>query len=298
MKKILLLGANGQLGTDLQEVFRGDERAQLIPVTRSQLDVERVGEIAGVLDTFGEFDILINCTSYHKTDEVEDFPEKAFAINSMAVWEMAKHCQRHGRVLFHISTDYVFGGQTNAPYREEDATAPLNVYGISKVAGENFIRSYHDKYFIFRVSSLFGQAGASGKGGNFVETMIRLAKEGKPLRVVDDQIMSPTHTLDIARAIKTFITQDVDQYGTYHCSGEGQCSWYEFTREIFAQLQLDADLAPISHNEFKTKARRPAFSVLDNSKINRIHQMPEWKVMLHEYLKRKNHLTSSQNEKL
>lgn len=290
MKDIVLLGANGQLGTDIQKVFSAARDYKILTVFRENLDVQNTETIGDTLNKLPDFDYLINCTSYHKTDECEDYPEKSFVINSIAVSELAKFCNQKGKILFHISTDYVFDGCRNLPYKESDCPNPLNVYGVSKVAGENFIKAYHDKYFIFRVSSLFGTAGASGKGGNFVETMIRLAKEGKPLKVVNDQIMSPTHTIDIAKVIRTFIEQDISEYGIYHCSGEGQCSWYEFAKEIFDQLNMEVDLSGVSHNEYKTKAERPNYSVLDNSKINNIYPMPFWKESLTDYLKLKEHL--------
>ncbi|WP_197081164.1 dTDP-4-dehydrorhamnose reductase [Gordoniibacillus kamchatkensis] len=289
MLKILLLGANGQLGTDLQEVLKDASRYQVQTVRRSDLDMEQPTSVAPYLDQ-QDFDVLINCTSYHKTDECEDHPLKTYTINSIAVAELAKWCNKQGKLLVHISTDYVFSGENDRPYIEQDTTGAVNVYGISKVAGEQAIAAYHDRYFIFRVSSLFGQAGASGKGGNFVETMIRLAREGKPLKVVSDQYMSPTHTLDIARAIKTFLDNDVQAYGVYHCSGEGSCSWYDFASEIFRQLGIKADLAPVLSSDYVTKAKRPAYSVLSNNKINSIHQMPAWTSGLTEYLTRKQYL--------
>ncbi|MEI7028263.1 dTDP-4-dehydrorhamnose reductase [Paenibacillus sp. y28] len=290
MKKILLLGANGQLGTDLNLIFSEVRDVQLINAYRSDIDMEFPEQVSPYLEKRGDFDVVINCTSYHKTDECEDFPLKAFSINSASVAELAKYCNKNNKVLFHISTDYVFSGKKDIPYSEIDREEPLSVYGNSKLAGEHFIQSYHDKYFIFRVSSLFGQAGASGKGGNFVETMIKLAKEGKPLKVVSDQIMSPTHTLDIARALCDFIVKDVNQYGIYNCSGEGQCSWYDFAREIFLKTNMDVELSPVLSNEYKTKARRPKYSVLDNRKINQFYPMPLWQEALEEYLLLKGHI--------
>ncbi|MDQ0218896.1 dTDP-4-dehydrorhamnose reductase [Peribacillus cavernae] len=290
VKKILLLGANGQLGTDVQDVFSPFKQYEIINVYRNQLDVEK-DNITDFLTSVGDFDILINCTSYHKTDECEDFPAKSFAINSLAVWEIAKFCNAHNKVLFHITTDYIFDGKSRQPYLEDDCPNPLNVYGTSKLSGEHFIKAYHDKYFIFRVSSLFGKAGASGKGGNFVETMINLGNQGKTIRVIDDQVMSPTHTLDIAKAIHTFIDQDVDSYGVYHCSGEGECSWHGFAEEIFTQLNMDVDLIPVPHTSYQTKANRPLFSVLDNSKLNELHQMPNWRDSLTAYLIQKGYLS-------
>jgi len=290
IKRVLLLGANGQLGSDVQIVCNDDSNIQLIPVTRAQLDVEDPNKIPNILDSLGPFDVLLNCTSYHKTDECEDFIEKALVVNGAAVAQMANYCNEHGIVFFHISTDYIFDGKKGKPYVEDDAANPLNAYGVSKLAGENFIKAYCKRHFIFRVSSLFGKSGASGKGGNFVETMLRMAKEGKPLRVVSDQVMSPTHTLDIARAIREVISNDIQDYGVYHCSGEGECSWYEFACHIFELTGVKADVNPIRTSDFITKARRPQYSVLDNSRLHRIYPMPAWEEALTEYLKIKEHI--------
>ncbi|MGE7636047.1 dTDP-4-dehydrorhamnose reductase [Bacillus paramycoides] len=288
MKKILLLGANGQLGTDICFVFSSFPQYKIIKVYRRDLDVEK-NDIHSFLSQI-EFDIIINCTSYHKTDECEDFPAKSLVINSLAIGEIAKYCREHDKVLFHFTTDYLFDGKKSQPYRETDTPNPLNVYGISKLTGEHFIKNHLDKYFIFRVSSLFGKAGASGKGGNFVETMIQLGKQGSTIKVVNDQVMSPTHTLEIARAVFAFIDQDIQEYGVYHCSGEGECSWYDFAKEIFDQLNMEIDLVPVSHSNYPAKAKRPSYSVLDNVKINEIYQMVNWKSSLTEYLSRKGHL--------
>ncbi|MFT4412438.1 dTDP-4-dehydrorhamnose reductase [Fredinandcohnia humi] len=288
MKKILLLGANGQLGTDIQYIFSFYPQYDLIPVYRKDLDVEK-DDIYQFLRQV-DFDVLINCTSYHKTDECEEFPLKSYIVNASAVREMAKYCNLHQKVLIHFTTDYVFDGYKNQPYVEEDCTNPLNVYGTTKLAGEHFIKSYHDRYFIFRVSTLFGLSGPSGKGNNFVETMIQLGKQGKKINVINNQIMSPTHTLEIAIAIIKFLEQDITQYGIYHCSGEGECSWYDLAAEIFEQLYMHVDMTPVSHTEYPTAAQRPLYSVLDNSKIRKVYQMKNWRDSLTDYLVRKGHL--------
>lgn len=284
MKRIVLLGANGQLGSDIRLALR-DAPVELVALGRADLDVERTERIGGMLHQLGPHDALINCTSYHKTDECEDFAAKAFVVNALAPREMARACAATGTTLVHVTTDYVFDGRKRLPYVEEDATSPLNAYGVSKAAGEHFVVAHHEKAFVLRVSSLFGTAGASGKGGNFVQTMLRLAADGTPLRVVSDQIMSPTHTLDIARAIRTMLMEQVNDYGIYHCSGEGACSWYEFAEEIFRQMGVQADLEPVSSSAYPTKARRPAYSVLGGEKLGRFHRMPDWQEGLAEYVR-------------
>jgi len=274
--KVLILGSNGQLGSDLLEVFEG----KVIAFTRKEFDAQK----DDINKLPKDVDYIINCISYHKTDEVEDNSDKAFKINSSFVYELARFCSENDITLFHISTDYVFDGCKKSPYNEEDIPNPLNIYGLSKFSGEKAIQTYTDKYFIFRVSSLFGRAGASGKGGNFVTTMINLAKKNTPLKIIANQYMVPTHTLDIARVIKYFIDNRVDEYGIYHCVSDGSCSWYDFTKEIFNQIGLDYKIDKTTYEEYKTKAKRPKYSVLDNRKLSKYYKMPHWREALKEYL--------------
>jgi dTDP-4-dehydrorhamnose reductase len=275
--KVLLLGSNGQLGSDIVKVFK-NSKIELIKYTRKDFDVLK-NKI-----NFPEVDYIINCISYHKTDECEDFPDKSFKINSSFVYELSKYCELNDITLFHISTDYVFDGYKSSPYKEEYIPNPLNIYGLSKFSGEKAVQNYLNKYFIFRVSSLFGEAGASGKGGNFVETMIKLAKKNIPLKIISDQYMVPTHTLDIAKVIRFFIENQIDEFGIFHVVSNGSCSWYDFTKEIFTQIGLDYNIEKITYKEYKTKAIRPKYSVLDNRKLSKYYKMPHWKEALNEYL--------------
>lgn len=282
-KKILLLGANGQLGSDIRKVAADHANIELIAVTRKVLNVE-TDKIQDKLSKFLPVDYVINATSYHKTDECEDFPDKSFRVNASFPYELAKFCQHHDITLFHITTDYVFDGHKTEPYIETDVPNPINIYGLSKYAGEIAVRQYMEHYFIFRVSSLFGVAGASGKGGNFIETMLKMACEGKPIKVIDDQFMVPTHTLDIAKAILNFVIKDIRAYGIYHCVSNGFCSWYEFAAKIFELSGVKADLRPSLYADFKAKARRPKYSVLANAKLSSYVMMPSWENALKDYL--------------
>ncbi len=291
MNRWVLLGAGGQLGSDIREMFSiHGGSVQLIPVFRKDLDVADWRHISDYLRTLHPFDVLVNCTAFHQTDQCEMNPLQAFSVNGAAVGEMAKYCNRTGSVLIHFSTDYVFDGRKTTPYREEDPTGPLNVYGVSKVAGEQMIRAYHDRFFIFRVSSLFGRAGSGGKGGNFVETMLRLAAGKKEIKVVADQVMSPTHTWDVAFMLREIAKQGFDEYGTYHCSGTGQCSWYEFAETIFSMCQKEVKLRPVSSRDYPSLVKRPDYSVLDNGKLNSVYEMPQWQKSLADYLRMKNHI--------
>lgn len=285
MKKILLLGSNGQLGSDLTKTIKN---AHLIRLTRSDFDIEK--DTIEKLEKYKDVDYMINATSYHKTDECESFPDKSLKINTSFVYELAKFTKANNIVLFHISTDYVFDGKKSHPYTEADTPCPLNIYGLSKYAGETAISAYAKEYFIFRVSSLFGEMGASGKGGNFVETMISLARKNTPLKVISDQIMSPTHTLDIARAIDFFIENNIKDYGIYHCCNSGHCSWFSFTRKIFELAGIDHGVEQTTYEEYKTIAKRPKYSVLDNAKLSKYYAMKPWEDALHEYLKIKGYV--------
>lgn len=196
--------------------------------------------------------------------------------------------------LVQISTDYVFGGDTGhagTPYIEFDETSPLNVYGKSKLAGERLVEHLSSRYFIIRVASLFGVAGSSGKGGNFIETILRLGKERSEVRVVDDQIFSPTYTADAAKKIAELIQTDC--YGTFHCTNHGSCSWYEFTKEIYCLCGLKTKLFPITSSEYPQKAKRPPYSVLDNFHLRllKMDDMRDWKDALRAYLIEKGHIS-------
>ena len=288
-KKVLLLGSNGQLGSDIVKEFLPVEEIELIALTRVEIDAE-VDEVDVVLVDYSECDALINCISYHKTDECEENPQKCFAINATFVFQLAKFCSKNGMDLYHVSTDYVFDGCRESPYTEDDPVAPLNVYGVSKAAGESLVRQYAPAHYILRVSSLFGVAGASGKGGNFVETMIKLAREGKELRVIDDQFMSPTYTRDVARAMLSLVVSGTTDYGTYHCCNGGNCTWYQFTKAIFSLGKIDADLSGVAFTDYSFKAPRPRYSVMNNSRLNPYYEMPHWEDALRRYLREKGHL--------
>lgn len=280
---VLLLGSNGQLGSDIiksSSIFPNIEITSLI---RSNLDVSNYKTIESVIGSIN-FDVLVNCTSYHKTDEVEDNPSLALDINSYAVMEMAKICNKKDAIFMHISTDYVFNGLAKSPYREKDSTGPLNVYGLTKLMGENLAFLNHNKVIVFRVASLFGLSGASGKGGNFVETMINLGNTKDSITVVSDQYMSPTSTKNISNVILSSIVNGIPE-GIYHLVNGGKASWHEFASKIFELSDIDCAVEKISSLKYKTRAIRPSFSVLDNSKISDIiGPISNWEEALEEYL--------------
>lgn len=288
--KLLVLGPNGQLGGDLMDAA---DRAS-IAVTgagRAVVDVTDRDALAGFLaDT--PFDALVNCTSFHATDAVEVEPGTAMAVNAHAPALMAEICAAKRARFLHVSTDYVFGGDRSRRtlLTETDPPAPVNVYGLSKQFGETLAQLDGTDVTILRVASLFGVRGASGKGGNFVETMIRVGREKGALKVVGDQVMSPTATAFIAQAILTFLARE-GAPGIYHCVGTGAVSWADFARAIVARAHVPAQVTACTTAEWPTVARRPAWSALDNAKLAAlIGPIPSWEEMLETYLQAKGHL--------
>jgi dTDP-4-dehydrorhamnose reductase len=263
--KVVLLGANGQLGSDI--VRTAPEDVKLIPLARKEIDVRNKEMVLKVLKSLSP-EVVLNTTAYVKVDLAEEEIEEAFSVNAIGVKNLVDACKETGAILVHISTDYVFDGkklEKREPYYEDDVPNPINIYGLSKYAGELIIKNYLEKYYIVRSSSLYGVAGASGKGGNFPYTILRKAKAGEKLRVVDDIYMVPTHTLDLAEGIWKLITEE-HPYGVYHITHTGYCSWYEFAKKILELAGIEAEVKPVKHTEFPTKARRPLWSVLGTKK--------------------------------
>ncbi len=281
--RVAIIGANGQLGTDLVGVFKGDPSFDVIPLAHRDLDVT-IPETLMVLKELKP-DVIINTAAYVRVDDAELYPEKAFAVNAIGALNVARVASEIDAINVYISTDYVFDGEKGQPYTEDDVPNPINVYGASKYAGEIFTRNYSTKYYIIRVASLYGKAGASGKGGNFVEWVIEKAKRGEELKIVNDQFMSPTYTMDVARTLKEFLKIQ-PEWGVYHMVNEGYCSWYEFTKAIFEILGWDVEIKPVKSSELNRLARRPGFSALENRGLHKLGlKMPSWREGLEEYLK-------------
>jgi dTDP-4-dehydrorhamnose reductase len=307
--KVVITGANGQLGTDLCKAL---SKFEVIPLTHKDIEIT---ELVSVKENFLRLkpEVIINTAAYVRVDDCEDNPDKAFQINALGARNVAVVAQDLGAKLVHISTDYVFGGSPplgwgglslrgsqSSPkqspnssnvdgYTEFDTPSPVNIYGHSKLAGEDFVRHLCTRYFIVRGSGLFGIAGSSGKGGNFVETMLRLGKERNELRVVNDQVFSPTYTLDMAQKIAQLIT--TEYYGIFHITNNGICSWYDFTKEIIRLAGLTTKVTPITSDQYPQKARRPAYSVLDHYHLRLLgmDDIPDWQKALGEYMKNKEY---------
>lgn len=286
--KLAIIGANGQLGSDLVKAFK-DSTHGLVPLSHSDIDVTDFKQSCEVLMNI-QPEVVLNCAAYVRVDDAEDFVDKAFAVNAQGARNMALISSEMNSVLVHISTDYIFDGRKKQPYVEDDVPNPLNAYGNSKLAGEYFVRNILEKHYIIRSSSLFGAAGASGKGGNFIETMIKKAKSSEDIKVVDDMIMSPTYTKDAADMIKNIIEEKLP-FGTYHVSNSGRCSWYEFARAIFDITEMEANLSPTKTVILQTKAKRPMFSPLASTMLKKYGlEMESWEDALRSYLAEKGYL--------
>jgi dTDP-4-dehydrorhamnose reductase len=282
LMKIAIIGAKGQLGSDLVRAFK-DTGEKIVPLTHTDIDVVDLSSSRKVLEKI-QPDIVINCAAYVRVDDAEDFPDKAFAVNALGARNIALICKDRNADLVYISTDYVFDGRKKYPYTEDDIPDPLDVYGTSKLAGEYFVKNIIENHYIIRSSSLFGIAGASGKGGNFVETMIKKARNNEEIKVVDDMIMSPTYTKDAAEIIRKILEKGLP-YGVYHAANGGQCSWYEFAGAIFNILGMETNLSPTKTDILRSKARRPMYSPLVSMKLNNYGlEMESWEAALRNYL--------------
>jgi len=287
--KVAITGANGQLGSDLCQILHN---FNTMPLTHQDIEITDMNAVKEVLGKHNP-DVIINTAAYVRVDDCESDPDRAFQINAVGAGNVAATARELGARLVHISTDYVFGGEAElraTPYTESDTAVPLNTYGKSKLAGENSVRGLCPRHFIIRTSALFGVAGASGKGGNFIETMLRLAGEQDELRVVDDQVFSPTYTGDLAKKIDQLIS--TEDYGTFHITNRGACSWYQLTQQILKLAGLGTPVTSITSDQYPQKAKRPRFSVLDNQHLRLLgmDDMRPWPEALSDYMKAKGHL--------
>jgi dTDP-4-dehydrorhamnose reductase len=294
VERVLLVGANGQLGTDLGrtlgQILSAD---QLVPLTRADLDITDPEATQGALARYRPA-WVVNTAAFHRVDDIETKDgARAVAVNEVAAGHLAEACARRGARLLHLSTDYVFGGGPPGPYAEDAPPAPVSAYGRSKLAGERLVLAASPDHLVVRSSGLYGVAGSAGKGGNFVETILRLAREGQPLRVVDDQVLTPTYTADLAEGIAGLLALDPPG-GIYHLTNSGACSWFEFASHAVKLCHLTPDLRPTTSREFNAPAKRPPHSVLRNTRAVALGLPPlrSWPDALAAYLRAKGHLAA------
>lgn len=285
--KILIIGADGQLGTDLCSVIPKEEQ---IPLTIKDIDITNKEQTLEVIKKHSP-DVVVNTAAYHNVDQAEDNKKQAFAVNADGTKNVAEACKEVGATLVHISTDYVFDGEKGKPYLETDQTNPLSEYGKSKLAGEKNVEAILRNYFMVRSTGLYGVAGCLGKGGgNFIEGMLKRAQTQPELKVVTDEILCPTYTLDLAKKINELIR--TKHYGLYHIVNQGSCSWYYFASKIFELLGKKIVIHKVTGDTFKAKAKRPKYSVLENANLEKIglNDMRPWPEALKAYLIEKGHL--------
>lgn len=283
--KIAVIGSTGQFGIDLVKTLENVHNV----IGLAHKDIEITDYESCLILKEHRPDIVIDTAAFHKTDKCEEEPLKTFNVNSIGARNVTMVSREIAATTVFISTDYVFDGSKNEPYTEDDVPSPINTYGISKLAGEHFTRQ-NPKHYLVRVASVFGAAGASGKGGNFIETMITKAKKGESISVVDDMWMSPTYTKDASLTLKRILESKLP-YGTYHATNSGFCSWYQFAQNIFDLTGLNPVLKPLKTEDLKMKAKRPRFSVLRSTKLSRYGiKMREWKEALIAYLIEKGYI--------
>jgi dTDP-4-dehydrorhamnose reductase len=289
--KAVVIGGNGQLGRDVASAFTA-EGYVVTSLTHSDVEISSLESVRASLGVVRP-DVVINTAAFHHVEKCEAEPGLAFAINGMGARNLAQVTEETGATLLHISTDYVFDGRQRTPYTEEDAPAPLNVYGNTKLSGELFVRSTNPRHFVVRCSAIYGENPCRAKGGlNFIELMLKLAKERKELRVVDDEFVSPTSTAQIARQL--VVLSRSSDYGLYHATAEGSCSWFEFAGAIFELTKTNVRLEPARPGEFPAKVPRPKYSVLENRalKSKSLNVFSHWKEGLENYLARRAQLAT------
>jgi dTDP-4-dehydrorhamnose reductase len=280
---IAVIGANGQLGADLVLAFtaNGDHVGSL---THSDIEIGDFDSATRALVPLNPH-VIVNTAAMHHVESCERDPQKAFAANALGPKNLALVARQLNAVLIHFSTDYVFDGTKACAYAEEDVPHPLNVYGITKLAGEHFVSATMEKYFVVRTSALYGKNPCRAKGGlNFVELMLKLAKVRPEIRVVSNEVVSPTSTAELAKQIVAL--SRCEAFGLYHATAEGSCSWYDFAHEIFALTHTKANLKVARPDEFPTKVPRPSYSVLENRSLKSLglNLFRPWQDGLRDYL--------------
>lgn len=294
---VLVTGANGQLGQAIQSIVGKYPSIDFVFCSSSELNITDKNNCETVFEKYKP-NFCINAAAYTAVDKAESEPEQAFAINVSGAQNIAEVCKTHDTILLHVSTDFVFDAkfvdgiayydrELRLPLKSEkgltetDVPFPAGIYGLTKLQGEQAIESTWEKHFIVRTSWVYSQFA-----NNFMKTMLRLASERDSVSVVSDQIGTPTNAVDLAECLVTIITEhsklNTEDYGIYNFSNEGQCSWYDFAAEIFKVNNISINLQPIPTSAYPTPAKRPAYSVLDKSKINKVFgiEIMDWKESL------------------
>ncbi|NIM19721.1 MAG: dTDP-4-dehydrorhamnose reductase [Candidatus Latescibacteria bacterium] len=282
--KVAVIGADGQLGMDIMESLHDLDP---IPLTYPAVDITKRAKIRSIL---GEHqpDWIINAAAMTHVDRCEEEDAQAFYVNALGARYVAEASESLQAMLIFISTDYVFDGKKEKPYVETDAPGPLNVYGLSKLAGEYFTRAICPQHYILRTSGLYGVHPCWGKGANFVDKMLELARTQKSIKVVNDEVLTPTFTEDLSKQIRILI-DSAPSYGTYHATNDGECSWFDFASEVFSITGIEIDLRETTAEDWNAPAKRPAYSVLENRNLRHhgLDAFPHWRDALRRYLEKR-----------
>lgn len=293
--RILIAGSGGQLGRELCRLLANPAQHEVVALDRAALDLTCAAAVEAAVRAAAP-EAIINCAAYNRVDAAEHEPGAAYAVNAFVPLHLARAAQAVGACLVQVSTNYVFDGCAAAPYRESDCPRPLSVYGASKLAGEQLASLACERHFIVRTAGLYGWGGSRAKagGGNFVEAILARAAAGQPLRVVNDQRLSPTAVADLAPALVALLAQNGD-YGCYHLTSQGDCNWHEFARAILEISHLNAELKPISSAELAAAARRPVNGVLahDRARAAGLPSLPHWRDALEGYMRARRGIPQS-----
>jgi dTDP-4-dehydrorhamnose reductase len=280
--KVAIFGSGGQLGRALAAALATTH--DVVAVDHDRADIRHASAVADVVQA-AKPDWVVNSAAMTHVDRCENHPLAAFEINALGARNVARACAAAGVRLLHVSTDYVFDGEKTSPYVEDDTARPINAYGVSKLAGEYFVRADCLTHAIVRTSGLYGWYVCRGKGSNFAETILSRARQGQALRVVSDERLTPTFTEDLARQIRTLIERGVPN-GIYHATNAGACSWFDFASELLRIAGVAASIQPIAAKDWKSPTRRPANSVLENRALSKLglDAMPDWRDALARYV--------------
>ncbi len=289
-RKVIVFGGGGQLGIALCQEFER-RQWQVQRFDRPMLDITNAAAVEGAIAQ-ADPQVVINSAAYNQVDIAESEPSGAYAVNALAVRNLALGCRQTGAQLLHYSTDYVFDGTKGSPYLETDTPHPLGAYGVSKLAGEHYAQAYLDAPLIIRTSGVFGPGGMFTPRGNFVELMLRLAKSGNPIRVVQDHVASPSYAPAMASRTADMVERNL--HGIFHLGGGEPISWYDYAKLIFELAKVEPSLTPTDEREYRTTARRPKYSALSNSKLEAagIAPMPPLRQALVDYFDRRQYITA------
>jgi dTDP-4-dehydrorhamnose reductase len=281
MKKIVVIGADGQLGSELMIQLAG--KYDVTGLTIEDLNIVKMDPSLKLLREIKP-DTILNTAAYHNVPKCEENPLTSFEVNALGALNLARISEELDAVLVHYSTDYVFDGQKKQPYLETDHTNPLNIYALSKRDGEILINNNWTKHYVLRISGIYGAVPCMAKGGNFITTMKKAARERDVVKVVDDEVLTPTSVYEIAKNTDHLVNNA--PFGLYHMTCEGSCSWYEFARVIFDKLKLETPLESCTVDDFPSTVKRPFYSVLENKNLkdNDVNIMKHWKEALISFL--------------